>query len=172
MQDKHIFIALGSNLEKPINNINKSIYKIEKHRDIKLICRSPIIDTEPIISRYTNQPLYKNSILLIRTTLHYIDLYKHTKKIECQMGRSSSLYWGAPRTIDIDLLFDTDHGEYTSPEVKIPHQRYHNRLFCLYLLSCFGIESIPKYGNLRALMASCPSTQRRFEHHDYGMYYL
>jgi len=89
--------------------------------------RSSMYDTEPVGN--TAQPHFLNLVCQVYTTLTPMGLLATAKGIEAKMGRAPASS-GAPRPIDIDILFYGDQ-VVESTELIIPHPRLGERAFIL-----------------------------------------
>lgn len=76
-----------------------------------------------------DQPDFWNQALEIKTTLNPEALLKVLLEIELTLGRERLEKWGS-RTIDIDILFYSDH-IIELPHLQIPHKHLHKRNFTL-----------------------------------------
>lgn len=127
------YIAIGSNLGDRQTTINSAIQAIASHGSIELVCRSSIIETQPVGE--IEQGAYLNGVVQVRTTLGARELLDALLRIESDHGRdrSSEQRWG-PRTLDLDLIvFGSEvHDE---PGLQVPHPRLHERSFVLVPLA-------------------------------------
>ena len=96
------YIALGSNIGEKEENINISIEKIKSNKEIKMIKKSTIIETEPW--GYENQDSFKNAVIEVNTILNPRELMALLLDIEKDMKRERIFRWG-PRVIDLDIIF-------------------------------------------------------------------
>ena len=76
-----------------------------------------------------DQPRFLNAAATGFTTLPARDLLARLLEVEQHFGRTRP-YAGAPRTIDIDLIFYGDQ-IVEEPHLYIPHPRVRERLFVL-----------------------------------------
>ena len=121
------YIALGSNIGEKEENINIAIEKIKSNKEIKMIKKSTIIETEPW--GYENQDSFKNAVIEVNTILNQRELMALLLDIEKDMKRERIFRWG-PRVIDLDIIFYDDL--VTSDDfVTIPHPRMEEREFVL-----------------------------------------
>ncbi len=126
-----VIFALGSNLGNRANNINRAIEKI----GVPLVRRAYNYHSKALLK---DNSLKEWDIDFINTAIScYIDLpplelLHFIKKIESEMGRvDSNKDWGAPRVIDIDIIF------YGSQKIQldnlcIPHPYMHERDFVVF----------------------------------------
>jgi GTP cyclohydrolase-4 len=124
-----VYLGLGSNLGSREDNLKQALNLIS-HR-LRLGKVSSIYDTEPIGD--TNQPRYLNMVCEVSTTLPPAALLVMLKGFELKLGRNPGRS-GAPRPIDIDILFYGDQ-IVKSPDLIIPHPRLTERAFVLVPLA-------------------------------------
>ncbi|TWI53200.1 2-amino-4-hydroxy-6-hydroxymethyldihydropteridine diphosphokinase [Halalkalibacter nanhaiisediminis] len=123
----HAFIALGSNIGDRAGYLEQGIALLADHKDIELIKRSSIYETEPV--GYVEQQSFLNMVIKVQTSLYPSELLAVTQSIELQCGRKRDIRWG-PRTIDLDiLLFDQENMEVEN--LTIPHPRMWERAFVI-----------------------------------------
>ncbi|MDP2174084.1 MAG: 2-amino-4-hydroxy-6-hydroxymethyldihydropteridine diphosphokinase [Candidatus Cloacimonadaceae bacterium] len=124
------YLCLGSNLADPSKQIQIAVEQIEAVQDIFILRKSGLIETEPY--GITDQPMFFNQILEIKTSLAPDALLNRLLDIESQMGRIRDNRWGA-RIIDIDILLYDDL-VINSETLTLPHPDFHYRTFALKLL--------------------------------------
>ncbi|MGI1680057.1 MAG: 2-amino-4-hydroxy-6-hydroxymethyldihydropteridine diphosphokinase [Cellvibrionaceae bacterium] len=125
------YIALGSNLGSPINQVTKAIKTIDELPKTHVITCSPWYQSLAVGPG--DQPDYINGVIAVETTLTPISLLNELQTIELKQGRERHVRWAA-RTIDLDiLLFDNE--EIESDQLQVPHPRLTERNFVLYPLS-------------------------------------
>lgn len=121
------FIALGSNLNSPENQLKIAIEHIKSNSNIYLIKTSSFYNTKPY--GYQKQDNFVNAVIKIQTNLTSVELLKFLQHIEQIQKRVREIKWG-PRTIDLDILaYNRDI--INTKELIIPHQDYKNRDFVL-----------------------------------------
>ena len=128
-----VYLALGSNLGDKINNLNKSIYLMQRE-GIFIKKRSKFYRTNSWPNEHF--PQFINSIILIETKLNITELFLKIKKIEKKLGRTKSKK-NYPRVCDIDIIdFNNEviHKKLGNHKINIPHKRMHNRNFVLFPL--------------------------------------
>jgi 2-amino-4-hydroxy-6-hydroxymethyldihydropteridine diphosphokinase len=118
------YLGLGSNLGDRQANLDKALALLSER--LRLVKISSIYDSEPVGD--IEQPRFLNLVCEVSTFLTPQGLLSLAKGIEARMGRTGPT--GAPRIIDIDLLFYADRVVET-PELTIPHPRLHQRAFVL-----------------------------------------
>lgn len=148
-----VFVALGSNLGNPLQQIDKAALALGAHEHITRIAMSKVYQSTP--HGVKDQPDYLNSVLEIRTTLTPEALLQVLQSIEDEHGRTREIRWGA-RTLDLDIiLFDTRVIE--TATLTIPHPRAHEREFVVQPL--FDLDSelvIPGQGKVSDLRKHLP----------------
>lgn len=75
------------------------------------------------------QPVFHNTVVLIKTRLSPQRLLKYCHRIEKSQGRTRSVRWGS-RTLDIDIILYR-FLKIETKQLQIPHPRYHIRDFVL-----------------------------------------
>ncbi|MCX7991228.1 MAG: 2-amino-4-hydroxy-6-hydroxymethyldihydropteridine diphosphokinase [Proteobacteria bacterium] len=123
------YIALGSNLGNPAENINRAVSLLIAE-GLKVIKSSSFYKTEPYGLK--DQPFFINSVVVTETGLNVKDLFCLVKKIETQMGREKTIKYG-PRLIDLDIIFYDDL-IYQDSVLTVPHPKMKERSFVLYPL--------------------------------------
>jgi len=111
---REVFIALGSNLGSRRKNIIKALEELKRISPQKsnVGATRKAIEVKEVSSFYLTRPLkgssggnYINAVARIFTTLSPMDLLRNLKQVEKKLGRTESSRWGAPRPIDIDIIF-------------------------------------------------------------------
>lgn len=121
------FLSLGSNLGDRLVCLREALHHLERHAAIDVEKISSVYETDPV--GFTDQPLFLNIAVRIRTTLSPIELLHVCQSIEDYFQRERSVRWG-PRTLDIDLL-TYDEMILNTAELTLPHPRMHEREFVL-----------------------------------------
>ena len=123
----NIFIALGSNLENPKEQVKNGVLSIKKINGIKILKESKLYETPPV--GILDQPNFINAVIKIDCDLSPEKLLNELLNIESMAGRIR-IDKNGPRTLDLDILLFNDlilSGE----RLTIPHPRMHKRLFVL-----------------------------------------
>lgn len=123
-----VYISIGSNVGKSIENCRKAISVLEETRHIELKKTSKFYQTEPV--DYTEQAWFINAVIMINTTLEPAQLFNQLKIIEKKAGRERDGIRFGPRVLDLDIIF-FDNVVLESSDLAIPHPRMHNRRFVL-----------------------------------------
>ena len=132
-------IALGSNLEQPIKQLQLALLKLATLDKCELLKSSSLYRSSP--QGPQDQDDYINAAALIETTLSPVELLQQLQAIEQHMGRIKTRYWGE-RVIDLDLIF---YGQETirvhHPDLTVPHPRALERDFVVIPL----LEIVPDW---------------------------
>jgi 2-amino-4-hydroxy-6-hydroxymethyldihydropteridine diphosphokinase len=148
------YIALGSNLRRPQNQLQKAVAALEMLPDTRLVRVSSIYRSAAVGPG--TQPDYLNAVLLLDTKLSPLALLDAMQHIEQEQGRVRDIRWG-PRTLDLDLLL---YGEVkiTSLTLTVPHPRMQQRNFVLYPLREISDTELvlPDGSDLDTLLRQCP----------------
>lgn len=104
-----------------------ALESLGRESGIMLKSISSLYETEPWGN--TDQSVFYNLAVEIGTALEPLELLNAAKLIERQLGREPGSRWGA-RAIDIDIvLWETVILD--TPELTLPHPRFHERAFVL-----------------------------------------
>ena len=127
-----VYIALGSNLAQPLQQVNTALEALEHIPRTRLIACSPLYRTKPLGPQ--NQPDYLNAVVALDTQLPPEQLLDHTQAIERNQGRvRKDERWG-PRTLDLDMMLYGDLVIDTE-RLTVPHYGLKQREFMLYPLA-------------------------------------
>ncbi len=147
---KQAFVALGSNLENPKEQVQKAFIALSHLPDTRLVKQSSLYQTAPI-DCIAAAPDFINAVAEIETELPPDRLLDAILEIENTAGRERP-YINAPRVLDCDLLLYENTVLNTS-KLTLPHPRMHTRGFVL--LPLFEIAphlSIPNHGKIAQLI--------------------
>ncbi len=89
---------------------------------------SSLIETEPW--GFESETKFLNQAILLQSKLEPLELLGVILEIEKKIGRVRNGKQWASRVIDIDILC-TENKIFHSPELVIPHERLHERIFAL-----------------------------------------
>ena len=148
------FIALGSNLQDPLAQLQRATDSIAAIAGSQLCACSPIYRSTAVGPG--QQPDYLNAVVALETDLTPLALLDALQAIENKQGRKRAVRWGA-RTLDLDiLLYNND--TVTHPRLSIPHPRLHQRNFVLYPLAdiCEPNLMLPGGAEVGTLVTACP----------------
>lgn len=120
------FIALGSNLEQPLLQVERAVQALKAlpQSELKAVSRwyqSVAVGPE--------QPDYINGVAELYTNNSPLELLALLQGIENAQQRKRVQRWG-PRTLDLDLLLYADRG-IDEPALIVPHPRMFERNFVL-----------------------------------------
>ncbi|MDR4505455.1 MAG: 2-amino-4-hydroxy-6-hydroxymethyldihydropteridine diphosphokinase [Candidatus Scalindua sp.] len=127
----NVYLGLGSNLGNREKNLDDAIVRIGGCNEVRIRTRSGCYETEPLGG--PQQPDYLNCVVELQTEIEPLQLLRMFKRIEHELGRRLGVRWG-PRVIDIDILLFGDM-VISYENLKIPHERMHERIFVLEPLS-------------------------------------
>lgn len=124
---KTVVIALGANLDKPLQQIQAALKKITDDKKIVIQKTSSFYRTKPV--GYANQPDFINAVFIGETKLSPMELLDYLHEIENLFGRVRT-FTNAPRTLDLDVI--DYHGiVQQTPELTLPHPRAVERAFVM-----------------------------------------
>lgn len=122
-----VYIALGSNLNMPIQQLNLAIQAMAELPDTEIKKVSSLYQSQPLGPQ--DQPDYVNAVACLETGLSPLALLDALQNIENEQGRIRLRRWGE-RTLDLDiLLYDNQiiHNE----RLTVPHYDMQNREFVI-----------------------------------------
>lgn len=146
------YIALGSNLGEPRQQLLSALAAIRRCPDCILIACSPVYRSAAIGPG--NQPDYLNAAAALETGMEPRQLLKALQTIEIAQGRRREIRWG-PRTLDLDILL---YGDLVldSQSLTLPHPRLQRRNFVLYPLHDLNPAlTLPCGTRIASLLRSC-----------------
>jgi len=120
------WIALGANLGDPPTTIARALRWLAALPGTRLEATSSLAWTRAV---GPPQPDILNAVCRVTTTLAPRALLARLLAIERAAGRVRRERWG-PRTLDLDLIFYGDR-RLDTPELTLPHPRWHERSFVL-----------------------------------------
>lgn len=144
------FIGLGSNLDRPWEQLHQAVKELSSLPDSSLVQCSAIYRNPPMGPR--NQPHYLNAVVALDTQLRPRSLMAMLLMIEAGHKRRRQEKWG-PRTLDLDLLL---YGKRAlrEPGLTVPHPGICNRAFVLVPLADIAPDQeVPGYGKVSVLAA-------------------
>lgn len=125
------YVALGSNLEFPQQQILKAFEQLEGLPLTEVVKKSSLYRSTPV--GYDNQPDFINAVAELRTKLDPEKLLSYLLAIENLHGRRRP-FPNAPRQLDLDLLL-YDERQMQTADLTLPHPRMHTRGFVLLPLA-------------------------------------
>ncbi|MEE7570409.1 2-amino-4-hydroxy-6-hydroxymethyldihydropteridine diphosphokinase [Citrobacter werkmanii] len=126
-----VYIAIGSNLASPLEQVNAAIQAIGEIPDSRIMAVSSFYRTPPLGPQ--DQPDYLNAAVALDTALTPEELLNHTQRIELQQGRVRKAERWGPRTLDLDIMLFGDDVINTE-RLTVPHYDMKNRGFMLWPL--------------------------------------
>ena len=133
-----VFIGVGSNQGDRLEHISKAARALGALERVTLSRMATIIETAPI---GPPQDPYLNTVIEIDTSLAPRELLAALKGIERQFGRTPEGERWASRPIDLDVLLYDDR-VIDEPDLRIPHERMHERRFVLEPLAQLAPEAV------------------------------
>ena len=124
-------IALGSNMDQPVQQIEAALQRLAALPRIRLTRRSSCYRTAPV--GYLDQPDFINAVCEVETVLDAETLLKQLLALELVFGRVRT-FRNAPRVLDLDLLL-MDGVQCDSEFLTLPHPRMHERAFVMLPLA-------------------------------------
>lgn len=137
------YIALGSNLNEPVAQLDAAVLAISQLSQSQLLHVSPYYGSKPMGPQ--DQPDYVNAVLSIETQLEPLVLLDELQRIENEQGRIRLRRWGE-RTLDLDMLL---YGklEMQSERLTLPHYDLQNREFVVVPLFDIAPELVLPNGS-------------------------
>ncbi len=136
MYEHTAYIALGSNLQDPVLQVNNAFDRLDKLPKTNVIKTSSLYLTEPLgydPEQLKSIPEFINAVAEVSTDLSPTELLHAILGIENEAGRERP-YANAPRVLDCDLLLYDDVVMRTE-KLTLPHPRMHLRSFVLLPLA-------------------------------------
>ena len=125
------YVALGSNLKSPLQQVTKALRALADLPRTELKARSSWYRSRAVGPG--EQSDYINGVAKLETGLSAIDLLDELQSIENRQGRVRQQRWGA-RTLDLDiLLYGDEHID--QPRLKVPHPEMLKRNFVVVPLA-------------------------------------
>ncbi len=156
MEEAESYLALGSNLGDRLGYLKDGVESVSRIPGVTAVKLSGVYETEPV--GVTDQPLFLNMAMQIRTVLEPDELLKVLKGVEEKLGRVHRERW-REREIDIDIIFYADR-RIVSDHLTIPHGSAHLRRFVLEPLSeiASAFEHPAFHKTVKQLLDACPDT--------------
>ena len=125
-----VYIALGSNLGDSVANIKRAFAELQKLSD-KPIKKSSFWRSTPVDCP-EGSPDFINAAVVIEPLPEESpeSLLLKLQSLETQFGRQPKVALNEPRPIDLDIIsYEGETRE--TPELTLPHPRWHQRRFVL-----------------------------------------
>lgn len=137
------FIALGSNLAEPEQQLRRALAILAEVAGVSLVSVSSFYRTAPV--GYLAQPDFVNAVACVETDLSPLSLLRVLQNIEQQAGRERH-FRNAPRTLDLDIV-DYDGQVIDEADLQLPHPRAWERGFVMIPLAEIAPECcLPPHG--------------------------
>jgi 2-amino-4-hydroxy-6-hydroxymethyldihydropteridine diphosphokinase len=152
-----VYIALGSNLASPLDQVNAAIAALGEIPESRVVALSSFYRTPPLGPQ--DQPDYLNAAVALETALSPEALLDNTQRIELQQGRVRKAERWGPRTLDLDIML---FGQQVldTPRLTVPHYDMKNRGFMLWPLFEIAPElTFPDGTTLAAILKQLNSAQ-------------
>lgn len=145
------YVALGSNLDEPLVQIERAFAALARLDRCRLIARSRLYKTQPLGPQ--DQPEFINAAAGLLTMLSPRELLVELKRLERELGRAQPIVRWGPRVIDLDLLVYAD-ARISEDDLTVPHRGLPERNFVLYPLRDLAPELlVPGHGRVSQLAA-------------------
>lgn len=144
------YIAIGSNLSSPLEQVNAAVQALSEIPQSRLVKVSAFYRTPPLGPQ--DQPDYLNAAVVLETSLDAETLLDNTQRIELQQGRQRKAERWGPRTLDLDIMLFGDEVINTE-RLTVPHYDMKNRGFMLWPLWEVAPElTFPNGESLQAIL--------------------
>ncbi len=148
------FIALGSNLDDPLAQIDAALRALSALPDTRLVKRSPLYRNQAVGPG--RQPDFINAVAELVTALEPYALLDAIQGIEAAQGRNREAERWVPRVIDLDIVLYGQR-QIRDDRLTLPHPELHRRRFVLQPLNDIAPDIvIPGCGPLHELLRQAP----------------
>ena len=137
-------VAFGANLGDAVASVQQALRDVADLTKTQLVKASSLYRSAPYEA---HGPDFINAVALVQTQLLPLELLQALQALEQQSGRERP-FKNAPRTLDLDVIFYGDV-VLATPELTLPHPRWHERAFVLQPLA----EVWPERVSAEQLMA-------------------
>lgn len=153
---ERVYIGLGSNLDKPRQQLHSALEALASLPHSRLVGHSALYASDPLGP--ADQPRYVNAVAALDTELQPWSLLDALQRIEQEQGRVRKAERWGPRTLDLDILLFGER-QIDDARLTVPHYHMHARPFVLYPLAELAPElQLPDGRDLHELLAACPFT--------------
>lgn len=150
------YIGLGSNLQKPKQQLHQALLALDGLPQSYLLAYSSFYQSAPMGPQ--DQPSFINAVAKLATGLSPLELLKQCQAIENQQGRERKQRWGA-RTLDLDILL-YDHTIMQTETLTLPHYGLQDRDFVLLpLVEIDDNLTLPNGRAIKELLEHCQTYQ-------------
>ena len=146
------YIGLGSNLHKPVKQLEEALGLLAEIPGTRLVLVSSLYRSAPFGG--VEQPDFVNAVASILTRLDPMDLLTEMQHVEARQGRErDETRWG-PRVLDLDLLVYSGR-TIQGPDLSVPHPGIGERNFVLLPLEEIAPDlDIPGLGRVASIPVS------------------
>lgn len=145
------YVAIGSNLDEPVLQVQAAFESLARLERSRLICRSRAYRSAPLGPQ--DQPAFVNAVAGLLTLLTPRELLTELKQLESRQGRQTPVVRWGPRRIDFDLLVYAGE-RVDEADLTVPHPGVPVRNFVLYpLLDIAPDLIVPGHGRVKDLAA-------------------
>ena len=116
-------LGIGGNVGNVRRRFNHLFWVFKSSSFIDIVETSPILRNPPF--GYLEQPMFYNSLLIVKTCLKPKAFLRYILNIEKRFGRKRS-FQDAPRTLDIDMIFYENISMQTTV-LTLPHPAWSKR---------------------------------------------
>ncbi len=161
--DKDVYIALGSNLGTPLDNLREGVQRIQSALGVSVTPSAPWLTTP--LDCPPDSPPFANAALHFRSppSLEPLPLLHTCQQIEAELGRQPKKVLNEARPLDLDII-SFGQTQMKSQELTLPHPRAHHRFFVLAPLNELSPQRILPGHSLSVaeyLRACPPDSQAR-----------
>jgi 2-amino-4-hydroxy-6-hydroxymethyldihydropteridine diphosphokinase len=149
------FIALGSNLNNPLEQVELAMVALSKLPNVQVIKQSSLYSSAPV--GYNNQPDFINAVVQVETSLAPEALLAEMFTVENDFGRVRP-FPNAPRLLDLDLLL-YDTVKQNTAFLTLPHPRMLSRAFVMLPLAEVAPDLMLEDGRLVVELAEAVKEQ-------------
>ena len=127
MDKNRVYIALGSNLAEPVQQLQAALEALQALPNSQLLAVSSFYQSQPLGPQ--DQPDFVNAVALLETALEPLPLLDELQRIENEQGRVRLRRWGE-RTLDLDILLFNQQ-RIQNARLTVPHYDMQNREFVI-----------------------------------------
>lgn len=152
-----VHIALGSNLQNPVENIQNAIAELDTLHGFSLLAQSRLYRSPPMGPQ--DQPDYINAVVSGRTSMPPIELLECLQLMEKRFGRKyGRRHWGE-RELDLDIILFGNQ-VINLDRLQVPHVGLSERAFVLIPLADINRHlEVPGLGTVELLLEKLPVEQ-------------
>lgn len=157
MPSEVVYVALGSNLQDPVGNIQNAIIELDALSGFSLLAKSRLYRSPPMGPQ--DQPYYVNAVVSGRASMRPIELLDSLQSLEKKFGRKAhGRRWGA-RELDLDILL-FGRRVINVDRLQVPHVGLSERAFVLRPLADINRQlEVPGLGTVERILERLPVEQ-------------